>query len=380
MDHKGKSCAKTPPTIQYVRRPECVDGILAVLLVFHCLDDVPPVNTQLKTQASDLTHHPPGQGLVVRQESVTANEGQEGQVRYFTLVTHEHPVHRRLHAFPQLKAPRAVAVAFDDHGAAHDDFEFERFDVGDAFVLSDALRDKPVLAAGLHEIGEEVGMADDIVDIDDRVHDADFLLMQPAQADHLIPVKAPEGVWRACPGHFSGWGPVLIRRWGRGVFDHDPVVLNPIGTSIIQGRHPILQVVQSVLSNVDGEGGARWAAEEGRGPGRCQVLPMDGGHGGCGRGWSNGGAVREGQGPVLDGGEVQCLLLEGVQGLKQGVDLLLEAGDIVSHVPELFRVLEIVGAAVWSILAGEVEVATALTRSFAIALDLAPLALVAAIG
>lgn len=79
----------------------------------------------------------------------------------------------------------------------------------------------------------------------------------------------------------------------------------------------------------------------------------------------------------MDWGEVQCFLLEGVHGLKQSVNLLLQSGDIVSHFPELVRVLEVVGAAVRRILAGEVEVAAALTRRLAIALDLAPLALVA---
>ena len=61
--------------------------------------------------------------------------------------------------------------------------------------------------------------------------------------------------------------------------------------------------------------------------------------------------------------------------LKQHVDLVLQAGHVGGHVLVLLRVLEAI-AAVGRIDTLEVQVAAALAGRLAVALDLAPLALV----
>jgi len=70
-------------------------------------------------------------------------------------------------------------------------------------------------------------------------------------------------------------------------------------------------------------------------------------------------------------------LSEGIHVVEEGVDLLLEAGDMVGHASELVRVFEVVGAAVGGVVALQVEITASLARSLAIALDLASLAFVA---
>ena len=82
---------------------------------------------------------------------------------------------------------------------------------------------------------------------------------------------------------------------------------------------------------------------------------------------------------------------DGIMGMEGGIwsaakivdlciqilDLVLKGGDGVSHLLELDRVFERVGAAVGSVDAVEVEVATAMARCLSIALDLPPFALIA---
>lgn len=80
---------------------------------------------------------------------------------------------------------------------------------------------------------------------------------------------------------------------------------------------------------------------------------------------------------MLKGGH---LALEGVHLLlktREAFHLLLQALDVIIHLLVFVRVLEIVGAAVGCIEAGQVEVATPLAGCLAIALDLATLAFVA---
>lgn len=66
-----------------------------------------------------------------------------------------------------------------------------------------------------------------------------------------------------------------------------------------------------------------------------------------------------------------------VHASKQRIDLILERRDLVGHCAEFVRVLEAGGAAVGSVHAVEGEVAAALARRLAIALDLSSFALVA---
>jgi hypothetical protein len=61
----------------------------------------------------------------------------------------------------------------------------------------------------------------------------------------------------------------------------------------------------------------------------------------------------------------------------QLVDLVLECGDMITHLLEFGRVFERTGAAVWRIDAFEVQVATAMAWLLAIAADLASLAFIA---
>jgi hypothetical protein len=79
----------------------------------------------------------------------------------------------------------------------------------------------------------------------------------------------------------------------------------------------------------------------------------------------------------LDRRKAEGFLTERVHVLEERVHLLLQASHRVAHLPELVRVLEVVGATVGSIEAGQVEVAASLARGLAIALDLSALALVA---
>ena len=67
---------------------------------------------------------------------------------------------------------------------------------------------------------------------------------------------------------------------------------------------------------------------------------------------------------------------QGVHVLEQHVDLVLQRGHVCGHIFVLGRVLEAI-AAVGRVDALEVQVAAALARRLAVALDLAPLALVA---
>lgn len=67
---------------------------------------------------------------------------------------------------------------------------------------------------------------------------------------------------------------------------------------------------------------------------------------------------------------------QGIHVLKQDVDLVLQRGHVRGHVLVLLRVLEAI-AAVGRVDALEVQVAAALAGCLAVALDLAPLALVA---
>jgi hypothetical protein len=67
---------------------------------------------------------------------------------------------------------------------------------------------------------------------------------------------------------------------------------------------------------------------------------------------------------------------QGIHILKQYIDLVLQRSHVASHVLVLLRVLEAI-AAVGRVDALEVQVAAALARRLPVALDLAPLALVA---
>lgn len=78
----------------------------------------------------------------------------------------------------------------------------------------------------------------------------------------------------------------------------------------------------------------------------------------------------------MDGCQAEGLLSEGVHVIEEGVNLLLEARDMVGHATELVRVLEVVGAAVRCIVALQIEVTAPLARRLAIALDLSALAFV----
>ena len=73
-------------------------------------------------------------------------------------------------------------------------------------------------------------------------------------------------------------------------------------------------------------------------------------------------------------------MTESAHAAEEGVDLLLESANLLGHLLELLRVLDAVGTAVGRIETLEVEVAASLTWGFAIAFDLAPLALVAFFG
>lgn len=87
---------------------------------------------------------------------------------------------------------------------------------------------------------------------------------------------------------------------------------------------------------------------------------------------------RERQDAVVEGCQAQRLLLQGSHLLLESVHLVLQAGQAIGHLLELVRVPKAVGAAVRGIQARQVEAAAPLTRGLAIALDLAPLALIAA--
>lgn len=80
----------------------------------------------------------------------------------------------------------------------------------------------------------------------------------------------------------------------------------------------------------------------------------------------------------LQRSESQGLGAQAANVVEEGFDLFLEARDGAVHLLELFRVLEVVGAAVGRVEALEVEVAASLTGRLAIALDLAALALITA--
>ena len=68
---------------------------------------------------------------------------------------------------------------------------------------------------------------------------------------------------------------------------------------------------------------------------------------------------------------------EAVQALPQDIDLVLQGLDVGAHLLVLLRLFEVVGAAVGRIHALQVQVPASRARCLAVALDLAPFALIA---
>ena len=133
--------------------------------------------------------------------------------------------------------------------------------------------------------------------------------------------------------------------------------------------------MERILGDVNCEGHACRAVKEGGNPeGESRPLQIAG-RGRRGRGTGRG----RWEHTILQRGEAGRLLAQRGHGAEEGVDLFLEVSNVVGHLPELVRVLEI-GAAVWRIEALEVEMAAPLAGRLAIAFDLAALALVAAAG
>ena len=342
--------------------------IPAGLRIGNLLQALAAMQAQLEAQARDLANQAPGEDLVVGEVAVAGTQGEKGQLRHIGRAAHEHLVDGGLDAVVEPHCLGAVAVLGHCQGAADEDLE--QHGLGVRQDLGGAGRRNAGASGRVHPRGHVLDVLHDGADGCHRVHDVDFLPVDLHQAHDLGLVELPDGVGGAlCEGlggHGGQQGRGVRRRLGLG---------SPFVAAAAVSGAGVAHFVEGVLGDVDGEGDAGRAVEEGGGP-VGQGGPPGGGRGGereRGRGRREHAILQRREAGGLP------LLAEGMDGARERGDMFLQLSHLLGHVAEFVRVLE-VGAAVRGVEALQVEVAAPLAGGLAIALDLSSLALVAAGG
>ena len=294
---------------------------------------------------------------------VTYGQGQEADsLQAYGLGYH--PFDDFLHVLEQPLPQCVFPSSFHDQG----DCEHQLQHAG--LVVHDSVSTRPsalheTRARGCFDEGEEhLGIAQDFVHVQDGIHDALLLVPDVDEPQRLLLGDGPYRVLVCMQRRLWQGLASERRRWSRGgVVGHDALVLGFVGggdAHCLEARARDAQI----------EGVRRRAMEAGMSAGRLGSRARR-------RPRQHGRVVVLGEGGA--GGAIAVQLdvrAQAVQVVEEVVDLLLQTRDVRRHLLELVALLEVV-AAIGRIQALETEVAASLARRLPVALDLAPLALVA---